>query len=764
MTESERQLEALIDLERAHGLERELRLESEALLSGLNVLSKTDNPKQMFRELIEVLRSVFKFEEAFILVQTDKNYMKVVATTHERFEQYQWRPDKLFQRVITGEPIAVFDVQYAKEWNSLPDELLANVKAALHVPLSSQDQTAILVCIHSQSHFFGPKQVKVARRFAPLISQAFINIDLKRTVTERERLFTMSLDMMGITNFNGVFRQFNSAWEKTLGYSSEQLTETRVIKFVIPEDRKKLLTIFRDLNMGITNDDFELRCYTKSRKIKWLLCSVGICKIDNLCYVVARDITTLKITQQKLAYEADHDTLTGLANRKLIIKKISHAITQSSDNKKRKFTILFLDLDRFKLVNDSLGHLIGDKLLKEISIRIKQAIPTNSTLARLGGDEFLILLDDVEDFSAAIDVANLIKKSLKSPIRLNGFNIVCATSIGITSNYLDYKNPADMLRDADIAMYFAKRQGGASYAVFDSKMHIKAIKDLKLETDLHCALAKNELQVLYQPINNIENNNVEGFEALLRWQYKDQGLLGATQFIPIAEESELISFIGLWTIEKVCHDIVELKKNITLPDNFYISINLSAKQLWQKNLLENVKAIVDAHELPPSCLKFEITESMVMNNALDAVSLLESIKNYGIGLFVDDFGTGYSSLSYLHRFPFDVLKIDKSFTSRMEVDQSSLDIVRTIIIMAKSLNLKVVAEGIETQKQLDLLSEMNCNYGQGYLYSKAVHIDKVIPLLQSNKQQLKNNKRADLEINDCLSTTTTSSHDTSLTQ
>ncbi len=734
MTESERHLEALIDLERARVLERELRLESETLLSGLNTLSKSESPQQMFSELIKVLSSVFKFEDAFILVKADNNYMSVVASSNEHFFNHEWLPGKLFQRVIAGEPIAIFNVLHVKEWQSLPELLLSDTRSALHVPLSNQNQSAMLVCIHSEAHYFGPKQVKIARRFAPLISQAYLNIELKRSVTERDRLFTMSLDMMGIISFDGKFKQLNSAWEKTLGYTTAELYKTQLITFVVPQDRRKLFSVFRNLDKGSINDDFEICCFTKNNEVKCLLCNIGICNIEKLCYVVARDITTQKVIQKKLAYEADHDTLTGLANRKFILNKISTVIQRSLENKNSRFAVLFLDLDRFKIVNDSLGHLLGDELLIEISARIRKVIFSKNTVARLGGDEFLILLENIQELNEAVEIAELVQNELKLPIKLNGFNIVCTTSIGITSSFLDYQNPVDILRDADIAMYLAKAQGGASYSVFDSKMHTKAVSQLKLETDLRSGLSKNELQIFYQPIFNLENKDIEGFEALLRWNHKEKGLLSAQQFIPIAEKSDLISILGQWTIEKVCHDIFNWQQQTKLKETFYVSVNLSAKQLWQKDLLEQVKNIVNAHNLSPSFLKFEITENMIIDNSRNAISILQRIKDYGINLYIDDFGTGYSSLSYLHRFPFDVLKIDRSFVSRMELDQSSLDLVRTINLLAKSLGLEVIAEGIETQKQLDLLVDMNCRYGQGFLFSSPIAAKEIITLLKNSSK------------------------------
>ena len=732
MIDTEKRLEVLLDLERARALERELRLDSEAFLSGLNVLSKSENPQEMFSELIKMLREIFKFEDAFILSKSDKNTFEVLASSNNKYNDFQWQASNLFNRVTSGEPIAVFNVSSIPEWNIIPQEITANIKSALHVPLSNGEHTALLVAIHSKPHTFGPRHVKLARRFAPLISQAFANISLKRLIAERDRLFTMSLDMMGIADFDGVFRQLNSAWEKTLKYSISELSEKRLIKFVVPEDRKKILNIFRDLHLGITHEDFELRCLSKDNKIKWLLCSVGFCNIERLCYVVARDITTLKTTQNKLSFEADHDTLTGLSNRKVIIKNIEHSLRKAQKDNRYRFALLFLDLDRFKLINDSLGHIIGDELLVEIASRIVDVTPENSLVSRLGGDEFLVLLKNIKDISVANNVAKNIQHALRHPIKLNGFNIVCTSSIGITSNYLSYQTPTEMLRDADTAMYFAKNNGGASHSVFNAEMHTKAVNHLKLEAELRIAIDNNELEVSYQPIIGLNDHRIEGFEALIRWQKDKDLMLNATEFISIAEESELISLLGHWVINKVCTDISSWQKEIDLADSLFVSINLSAKQLWQKDLLSDVKSILNRHKLPASRIKFEVTESIIMDNTRGAITLLQKIKNYGIGLFIDDFGTGYSSLSYLHKLPFDYLKIDKSFVSRMQCDPSCQDIVKAINLLSKSLHLKVIAEGIETEQQLKLLSEMECDFGQGFLFSEKVDSRNVISLLEDN--------------------------------
>ncbi len=740
MIESERQLETLIDLERARVLERELRLESEALLSGLNTLSRAESPQQMFSELIVVFRSVFEFEDAFIIAETEKNTMEVLSSSSEQFQGSKWFSDKLFNRVINGEPIAVFDVSHVEEWKSIPSSLKQGIQSALHVPLSKQPQPAILICTHSTQHFFGPKHVKIARRFSPLTSQAFVNIELKRAVAERDRLFTLSLDMMGITNFEGVFKQVNSAWGVTLGYSSHELYNKRLMKFIIPEDRKILLNSFRDLLLGIENEEFEIRCYTKKREIKWLLCSVGVCVTDRLCYVVARDITNRKKTEYKLAFEADHDSLTGLANRKYMMSKLSIAIGNNQHSLQHHFAVLFLDLDRFKIVNDSLGHLIGDELLKEISNRLSKISSLDNTVARLGGDEFLILLENIENFNLAVKTAKLVQQELKLPIRLNGYNIVCTASIGITSSAVHYLNSAEVLRDADIAMYLAKAQGGASHFVFDHTMHAKAISQLQMETDLRNAIFNEELEIFYQPIFDIKNGLISGFEALIRWQHQTKGKMSADEFIPIAEESELITLIGLWTMERVCNDIHSWKKNDAFSDAFYVSINLSAKQFWQKDLLFQIKKQIEAYGLTPQCIKFELTESLFMDNTIDSLALLNSLKQYGISLYMDDFGTGYSSLSYLHQLPFDVLKIDKSFISRMESDEASLNLVRTIILLAQSLNLGIIAEGIESQSQRDLLLKMDCNYGQGFLLSYPMSAIEINKHFQNEEQHISPSK------------------------
>jgi len=450
-----------------------------------------------------------------------------------------------------------------------------------------------------------------------------------------------------------------------------------------------------------------------------------IFEAGQLLYFVAmqRDVTTrqqsvdLKLMEERLLYEALYDNLTGLPNRVLLMERLRQAVQAAQQGDKSLFATLFVDLDRFKMINDSLGHSAGDRLLINIAKRLSGCLRPKDTLARLGGDEFVILLENLNSRESVTRVAERIQKALALPFSVEGNEVFTAASIGIALSDTGYAHPEDLLRDADIAMYRAKAQGRARYEIFHPKMHTRAVTLLQLETDLRRAIERQELQLYYQPIISLRTRQAIGFEALIRWQHPTRGMVSPDEFIPIAEETGLIIPIGDWLLREACRQMQVWRQIFSDRSPLMINVNVSGKQ-FSSYLPKQVSQILQETGLDPRQLKLEITETLLMENAEYAVIHLTQLQGLGVQLAIDDFGTGYSSLSYLYRFPIDTLKIDRSFISRLDSDGEQLAIVRTIIMLAWNLGMEVVAEGVETSKQLAQLRALRCEYAQGYLFAK----------------------------------------------
>jgi diguanylate cyclase (GGDEF)-like protein len=435
----------------------------------------------------------------------------------------------------------------------------------------------------------------------------------------------------------------------------------------------------------------------------------------------------LQESKEHFRHAAFHDALTGLPNRALLADHLKLAIERARRREDHLFAVLFLDLDRFKNINDSLGHTIGDQLLIAIARRVEGCLRPMDTVARLGGDEFAILLDGLEDFSHAIHVAERVQDELMQPFNLKGHEVYTTASIGIALSTTGYDHPENILRDADIAMYRAKDNGKARYELFDTVMHTRAVALLKLENDLRRAIERQEFRVVYQPIISLQTDQLAGFEALVRWEHPERGPVSPDEFIPLSEETGLITEIGHWVLHEACRQMRQWQVSLQRP--LTLSVNLSGKQFIQPNLIGQIRSILEETNFDPRWLKLEITESVVMENAEAATSMLLQLRELGAHLSIDDFGTGYSSLSYLHRFPVTTLKIDRSFIGRMGEGDENSEIVRTIVTLANNLGMEVVAEGIETEEQLSQLRALRCEYGQGYLFSKPVDAETALMMI-----------------------------------
>ncbi len=442
-----------------------------------------------------------------------------------------------------------------------------------------------------------------------------------------------------------------------------------------------------------------------------------------------RDITVRSRAEEKLRYYALHDTLTDLPNRVQFMDHLRQATERAKDNEYAKFAVLFLDLDRFKVINDSLGHAVGDKLLIAIAEKLTSCVRPGDVVARLGGDEFTILLNRSGDIAEVVKVAERLQARISEPFKIDNYEVFTSASIGIIVSGSVRRLPEDILRDADTAMYRAKESGKARYEIFDREMHIQNMNLLRVETDLRHAVERNEFEVLYQPIVNLTTGLVSEFEALIRWWHPHRGMVSPDEFVHIAEETGLIIPIGKWILEESCRQIAVWQRQFNLP--LKISVNLSAKQLMHPSLTSQVTEILLDTGLKASQLKLEVTESTVMEHSEISLGVLTALDRIGIELSTDDFGTGYSSLSYLQRFPFERIKIDRSFISKMDEDEKSGAIVKTILMLGENLNMEVVAEGIETVSQLEKLRSLGCKTGQGYLFSRPIDRESVEQFLES---------------------------------
>ncbi|HAO11431.1 MAG TPA: GGDEF domain-containing response regulator [Planktothrix sp. UBA8407] len=437
----------------------------------------------------------------------------------------------------------------------------------------------------------------------------------------------------------------------------------------------------------------------------------------------------------RLLHNASHDALTGLPNRVFFMERLMAVLAYTHTYPSSQFAVLFLDCDDFKVVNDSLGHLAGDQLLKAVAQRLADCINPNYTLARFEGDEFTVLLEQIESVDEATLLAETIQQALSKSFLLHEHEVFINTSIGIVLGNVEYEQPEHLLRDADTAMYQAKTLGKARYQVFNQDMHTRALTRLQLENDLRRAIDRQEFIVYYQPIICLLTGRISSFEALVRWKHPQRGLVPPNDFIPIAEATGLIIPLGFWVLENSCRQLkLWQEKSAQRGEIFDItmSVNLSVKQFSQPNLIEQIDQVLESLQLDSKNLKLEITETAIMDNPELASELFEQLKARQIQLSLDDFGTGYSSLSYLHRFPLDIIKIDRSFISNLDSMEKNLEVVQAILNLAHHLGMSVVAEGIENQEQLSLLRLLGCELAQGYLFAKPLDTEAAETLFFSH--------------------------------
>ena len=633
--------------------------------------------------------------------------------------------------IIIGSGVSLF--YYYFEKNILASETLAIVVTAGIILLISLCTQLLVNNINRSKEALREAnetlEIKVKERTAELRES-----EMKyRTIFENTGTATV------IVENDATISLANSEFANMAGFEKKEIENQKSwLHFVDEKTQRKVLNgeaapDYPEYNQIAPH--FECTFTDKEGTQKDMLCSLADIPGSEKSVVSLADITELKEAERQIYHQAFHDTLTSLPNRALFMEHLNMALKRAKRRDDYFFAVLYLDIDRFKLVNDSLGHSVGDRLIRAFASRIQESLRDLDILARFGGDEFVILLEDIENSEYASGVADRLQQELKRPFMIENKEVFAPASFGVVLNTRDYDDPEDIIRDADAAMYHAKENGKAQYKIFDKTLHKKALHLLERETDLRKAVNRDEFENHYQPIVDLQSASLVGFEALIRWNHPELGLIYPGSFISIAEETGLIIPITKLIAQQACEDLCRWQDQLKDELKLTMNINLSSKHFLSPTLLEDIKEILKQTGMPPDQLKLEITETALMEDADETIRLVHRLKDLGLHLVIDDFGTGYSSLSYLQRLPIDTLKVDRSFVSRIQAEpDGNRNIVEAIISLAHRLKMMVVAEGVETEEQFAILLEMNCQFGQGYLFSKPLSKPQIDELIENIRQ------------------------------
>jgi diguanylate cyclase (GGDEF)-like protein/PAS domain S-box-containing protein len=582
------------------------------------------------------------------------------------------------------------------------------------------------------------KQAEQAEQYASVLEER--SVALRESEQRFRSAFTHAPIGIALVSKTGQWIKVNRALSDILGYEEEELLRTDFQTITFEEDVETAAQMVKEVLEGIAPScQLEKRYVHKSGITVWASVSVsatGNSKTENADLVFQiQDISEKKLAEQKLQYEATHDALTGLPNRAFFMSRLFDALEARQANAEHKVSILFIDLDRFKNVNDSLGHVFGDKLLVALSDRLRTCLRPSDIIARLGGDEFTVLVEGMYAPEEVSGIAERVQRELKKPFDIERTEIYSSASIGILNATDHHQTPEDMMRDADTAMYQAKRSGRARHEIFDEKMHLAAKEILQLEVDLRKAIENRDFIVKYQPIFSLESGEMEGIEALARWYHPVHGNVSPSRFIPLAEEIGLIDEFSEHILRTACEEIRGIKAVFAPGSTTRLCVNLSSHQFASGRLVKRITQTLNETNFPASRLKLEITESVFFAYQDQAIEMLHDLRARGIDIDIDDFGTGYSNLGYLVRLPISSLKIDRSFVNMIGRDGTDTEIVKTIIAMARNLNLRVVAEGIENEPQLSVLRHLGCESGQGHLFAAAMSADILKDFLESEMRR-----------------------------
>ncbi len=743
-------------LSETHLVHDESRLTSQLReqINWLSTLSRVGRSVTSTLELDEVLRriveagvSLTRAEEGFLALLDEKTgqlYLRAAKNIDEERVKTMRLPvvDTLLGEVVkNGRPLRRDQADRDQRLKVSTGYL---VHSLLHVPILSKGRVLGVLSADNQitARPFNSTDESLLTSLADYAAIALENARLyersqqeisnrlrtERALRESEERYALAVQGAkdGIWDWNLITNEIylSPRWKSMLGYEDDEIFNSPREWFsrVHTEDIERLRLDISAHVKGVTEHfENEHRMLHKDGSYRWMLSrGMAVRDGDNTANRLAgsqTDFTDRKYAEEKLLHNAFYDTLTSLPNRALFLERLRYSVERAKRRKDYLFAVLFLDLDRFKNVNDSLGHIMGDRLLIAIANRLNSGLRATDTVARQGGDEFVILLEDITNDGDATQIAEWIHNELASTFSIDGHEIFITASIGIVLSMAGYDRPEDVLRDADIAMYSAKASGKAHYEIFEPEMRDRVMDRLGLETELRRALERNEFEVYYQPIVSLFNGSLSGFEALLRWRHPDRGILQPGVFIPLAEETGLIIAMDRWVLMEACRQLKEWQDMGQFDPPLTISVNLSGKQVVQPGLVERVEEVLRETGLDPQSLKLEMTENAIMENNKFTIDVFTSLRGLGVQVQIDDFGVGYSSLTYLSQFPINALKIDQTFVRMMNRDNNQLKIVQAIVMLTNRLGVGVIAEGMETESQMEQLKELGCEYGQGNLIS-----------------------------------------------
>ena len=568
---------------------------------------------------------------------------------------------------------------------------------------------------------------------APRIDSNLTTQILQKSEKQFRDAFEYAAMGMALVSPSRQFLKVNPSLAKMLGTNSENILDTYFLSLVVPEDADAVeASLVQLLDGAAQSFHSETRVYRKNRSVRWVRLSVTLVRevSDEPVYFVFQfeDITERKVTEDRLLHNALYDALTDLPNRFLFLDRLRVAVNRIRRDPNGRLTVLQVDFDRFKLINDRFGQQTGDNMLTQASLRLRNILRATNTVARIGADEFAIFVED-SGFEEILSIVGRIRQELSRPFDLDGELIYSTVSVGIAVGSADYESPEFLLRDANTALKQAKRSGRDRYEIFVDEMHSSSIEFLQMETDLRHALERGELKLFYQPIVTLETGILAGFESLVRWDHPVRGFVSPVEFIPIAENTGMIIPIGEWILRESCRQLRSWQQISDRSADLWVSVNVSSKQFVDFDLVSLVTDSLEETGLEPRCLKLEITESTMVENIDYVASVMEQLKQIGVKLSIDDFGTGFSSLSILNRFPLTSLKIDRAFVAQIKDVETPVEIVKTIVNLAHSLNLEIIAEGVETIEQLSQLRQLGCHFGQGYCFATPLEAETVGELL-----------------------------------
>jgi diguanylate cyclase (GGDEF)-like protein/PAS domain S-box-containing protein len=722
-------------------------------------VTSTLNVNTVLKRIVEAGVYLTRADQGFIALadpESDRLFMRAVKNVDEQNIDTLRIPvkDSLVGKAIeTSRPIR--RTRAARE-QGLKVSTGFLVHSLIHVPIIYQERALGVLSVnnHIQSHNFTEKDEAVLTSLADYAAIAIENANsfeqAQQEINERKRIATAlrvseeryALAINGAND--GIWDwdlktdiiHYAPRWKSMLGYEDEEIGDqpdewfSRIFKDDREHTRLEISAYIRRRKSHFTN---EHRMLHKDGSYRWVLCrGMAVWDEDGNAIRMAgsiSDITDRKIAEERLLHDAFHDPLTGLANKTLFFDRLSQALLRLKRNTDYNFAVLFMDLDRFKDINDSIGHLVGDHLLIQVAEMLSKGVRSVDTLARFGGDEFIILLDDIKDNQGVMRVADWIQEQFLNPIHVDDHEVFTSTSIGVVFSTPEYQAHEEIIRDADIAMYFAKNQGGERVEIFKPSMRQRVLKRLRLETDLRKAIGEGELRVHYQPIADLNSGNLVGVEALVRWQHPQRGLIYPGGFMPLAEETGIVIDIDRWVLRQACQQIHSWNQTFNPNPTLSVSVNISAKHIATPELRQYVEDVLEETGLASENLKLEITEFSLVDHSAITASAFSNLQNLGVQIQIDDFGIGYSSLGYLSSFPINALKIDRSFVGNIAEDTDQRNIVEAIIGLTERLDVNVIAEGVETHAQLDQLRQLGCPLGQGYLLSTPMDVPDVEELL-----------------------------------